>query len=54
MPVAAIDMHGDSRGDPSAARGIYYRARHKGHRRSATTSSNYHTDVTHFHEESNE
>jgi hypothetical protein len=26
MPVAAIDMHGDSRGDPSAARGIHNRA----------------------------
>jgi hypothetical protein len=26
MPVAAIDMHGDSCGDPSAARGIHYRA----------------------------
>jgi hypothetical protein len=26
MPVAAIDMHGESRRDPSAARGIYYRA----------------------------
>jgi len=26
MPVAAIDMHGDSRGAPCAARGIHYRA----------------------------
>ena len=26
MPVAAIDMHGESPGDPSAARGIHYRA----------------------------
>jgi hypothetical protein len=35
-------------------RAAYITARHKGHRRSATSSSNYHTDVTHFREESNE
>jgi hypothetical protein len=37
-----------------ALRAAYKAARHKGHRRSATSSSNYHTDVTHFHEESND
>jgi hypothetical protein len=35
-------------------RSAYITARYKGHRRSATSSSNYHTDVTHFHEEGNE
>ena len=53
MPVAAIDMLGDSRGDRSAARVIHYRAAQGPTAAAPPASSNYQTDVTHFHEESN-
>jgi hypothetical protein len=35
-------------------RAAYITGRHKGHRHSATSNSNYHTDVTYFSEVMNE